>query len=120
MVASCKYCKGSGKLTLLTSVVDCECLSAPNTDVDQSEGGPRFLPLHSDIEGAEFLGHLDQDDCEYDAYFTGHWIVAVWQSVSDASQTSYFKYELDYAKHTSSRGTWPTMVYEKFLKPRGL
>lgn len=46
--SECKYCRGTGKIALLTSVVDCDCVTQKN----ETKEGPQDFPQGSDIYNA--------------------------------------------------------------------
>ena len=50
MTIKCRYCKDIGKITLLTSVVDCDCIT--KSQPVKLEDGPQDYPEDSDIVNA--------------------------------------------------------------------
>jgi hypothetical protein len=114
----CRYCSGTGKITLLTSVVDCECRTKPDTNINSPNSRPRFLPAPKLVEDSEFLGHYDMLEHQYDAYYdkNENRVIAVWKELGTIG---YDGKPIEYIKDNFVV-RWYIEVYEKFLKPRGI
>lgn len=56
---SCRYCNGTGKITLLTSIVDCECIGSSHIATIE-HSGPQTIPEDSHLRNGWYSPTIEK------------------------------------------------------------